>query len=242
MPLKIFMLLSLSALTFIHSAIAFADREHGFRKGRGGFRGNERSERPGRFLPGQLRYGGNGCPEGSMRVIFAPDSLSFTVLFDQFVADTNNRENGRRDRMNCEASLPILIPEGQQMEITRVDYRGFVSVPAGGRATLHSIFNFVERGGRGRGRINVRYNFSGPVTENYEISTGEMSNGRGGRDTEISPCGGEAQLKMRNDVQVFSPKGQQASLTIDSVDGSANAVYYVNWRSCQARPEFRDRR
>jgi hypothetical protein len=141
--------------------------------------------------------------------------------------------------MNCEAILPIEIPEGQQMEITRVDYRGFVSVPEGGRASLHSVFNFMEDEARGRGRwkdrsrINVRYNFKGPVTENYEISTGDLTEGRGRQQAEVSPCGGTAQLKLRNDVVVASPRGEQASLTIDSIDGSANAVYFVNWSACR---------
>lgn len=244
-------LLSTAALNAYADPFPGADRDFGFRRGRGGFRGNERSERPGRFQPGQLRHGGNGCPEGTMRVVFAPDNLSFTVLFDKFVADTTTNQNGRRDRMSCEAVLPIQIPEGQQMEITRVDYRGFVSIPQGGRGSLHSMFNFVEDEervpgrpgfGRGRGRwrdkdrINIRYNFQGPLAENYEISTGTMNEGRGLLQTEISPCGGEAQLKMRNDVQVMSPAGQQGQLTVDSIDGSANAVYFVNWRSCQANP------
>jgi hypothetical protein len=252
------MILSLAAYLFCSSAMnAFADnspaadRDFGFRRGRDGFRGNERSERPGRFMPGQLRHGGSGCPEGTMRVVFAPDNLSFTVLFDRFVADTATGARERRDRMSCEATLPIQIPEGQQMEITRVDYRGFVSIPQGGRGSLHSVFNFVEDEdripgrpgfGRGRGRwrdrdrINVRYNFFGPISENYEISTGTMNEGRGLLQSEVSPCGGEAQLRLRNDVVVISPQGQQAQLTVDSIDGSANAVYFVNWRSCQAQP------
>jgi len=225
------------------------DRNQEFRRGRGGFRGNERSERPGRFAPGRLQHGGNGCPDGTMRVVWAPDNLSFTVIFDKFVADTTTAGPRGRDRMTCEAVLPVQLPEGQQMEITRVDYRGFVSIPAGGRGALHSMFNFVEDEnripgrpgfGRGRGRwrdrdrINVRYNFAGPVAENYEISTGDMNGGQGLQQTETSPCGGEAQLKMRNDVVVMAPQGQQASLTVDSIDGSANAVYFLNWKSCQA--------
>lgn len=227
------------AATLLFSSISQAearDREQPFRKGRGGFRGNERSERPGRFTQGRLQHAGNGCPAGTMRVVFAPDNLSFTVLFDQFVADTTTNDRGRRDRMSCEALLPIEIPDGQQMEITRVDYRGFVAVPAGGRAVLHSMFNFVEgRGRRDRDRINIRYAFAGPITENYEISTGDMTGGRGSQPTETSPCGGEAQLRMKNEVMVAAPRGQQASLTVDSIDGSANAVYYVNWKACRAR-------
>jgi hypothetical protein len=206
------------------------DRDRPFRKGRGGFRGNERSERPGHVVPGKLSYGGNGCPAGTMRVAFAPDNLSFTMLFDSFIADTS--DGARRDAMSCDALLPITIPEGQQMEITRVDYRGFANVPAKGKGVLRSVFNFAGRGAN-RDRISLRFRFDGPVSENYEISSGDMGNGRALPQTEVSPCGGEAHLRLHNEVKVTAPRGQQAQLTVDSIDGSSNAVYYVSWSACR---------
>ncbi len=240
MKTQLFGILLTSLFLVSVSSAEARDRDQDFRKGRGGSRGNERSERPGRFERGQLRYAGNGCPEGTMRVAFAPDGLSFTVLFDQFVADTTTGARGRRDRMSCEALLPMQIPEGQQMEITRVDFRGFAAVPAGGRGVIHSVFNFVE-GGRGRGRdrdrINVRYGFTGPLAENYELSTGDMKGSRNSTATETSPCGGEVQLRLKNELIVAAPRGELASLTIDSIDaaGNAAAVYFVNWSSCRNR-------
>lgn len=216
---------------------AFADDDHQFHRGRGGFRGNERSERPGRFQAQRPSYGGNGCPAGTMSLVFAPDNLSFTVLFDRFVADTASRDQGVTGAMSCDVLIPIALPAGQQMEITRVDYRGFASVPQGGRGTLTSSFNFVESGRgawRDRDRINVRYAFDGPLSENYEISTGDLGGGRNVPQTEVSPCGGEARLRIRNSVRVTAPRGQSAQITLDSIDGSSNAVYYLNWRSCAA--------
>ncbi len=229
----------LAALLFSLFAASFAfaepirERNRDFFRGRGGFRGNERSERPGRFFPGRLQHAGNGCPDGTMRAVFAPDGLSFTILFDQFVADT--ADGGRRASMACNALLPITIPEGQRMEITRVDYRGFVNVPARGKASLRSVFNFVERRGgeRDKDKINIRFNFSGPVAENYELSTGDLNDGRGPNETEVSPCGGDTFLRIRNEAQVVAPRGEQAQLTVDSIDGSSNAVYYLNWRACR---------
>lgn len=217
------------------------DVDRGFYQGRngGGPRGNEQSDRPGgRFAYGQLSYGGNGCPAGTMQAVFAPDNLSFTILFDKFVADTTTAKNGRVDVMSCDAVLPITIPPGQQMEITRVDYRGFANIPAGGRGLLQSSFNFVgtrqfQQFDDPRDRINFRFNFSGPVADNYELSSGSMNKGRGMSQTEVSPCGGQASLVIRNTVQVVSSGGQQAQLTVDSIDGQSNAVYYVNWRACK---------
>jgi hypothetical protein len=252
------------------SALCFAsmgdtptrDVDRGFYRGGGngfGPRGNEQSDRPGRVDHGTITYGGNGCPNGTMQAIFAPDNLSFTILFDQFVADTTTAAGGRTDVMSCDAILPISIPAGQQMEITRVDYRGFANIPAGGKGMLLSTFNFAGRngfgfgngngGGRngnaggglgnGRDRINLHFNFNGPVADNYELSSGSMNNGRGMPQTEVSPCGGNVSLVIHNAVQVSAPNGQQAQLTVDSLDGSSNAVYYVNWRACRNNgPDF----
>jgi hypothetical protein len=222
----------LSLLFFLSflPVLAFAggqDDNHDFHRGQGGDRGNERSERPGRVDRGQLNYGGNGCPNGTMQVAFAPDNLSFTILFDNFVADTQARDQGA---MSCEANLPITIPAGQQMEITRVDYRGFVNVPQGARAFLQSTFNFA---GGEHDRVNLRYAFNGPLQEEYEVSSGAMNEGHDVPKTEVSPCGGQAQLHFLNAVRVQAPKGQEAQLTVDSIDGHGNAVYYVNWKSCR---------
>ncbi len=244
---KLEKILSLALLSsFALPAVSYADRDQQFRRGRGGFRGNERSERPGNFMKGQLRHGGNGCPAGTMRVVFSPDNLSFTLLFDRFVADANSNENGQRGSMSCDAILPITLPANQQMEITRVDYRGFVSVPARGQGTLQSMFNFVEndrnnRRWKDRDRINLRFKFDGPIAENYEISSGQLGEGRGVPPTEVSPCGGEAQLRIKNSVRVTAPQGQQAQLTVDSIDGQSNAIYFVSWKSCQShgRPDPR---
>lgn len=222
-------------ILFAFSTDLFArEREKEFKKGRGGhWRGNERSERPGRVPVGRPTAGGNGCPAGTMRVVFAPDNLSFSILFDQFVAQAEGGRGERRDVMTCDALIPIEIPAGLQMEITRVDYRGFVALPEKARARLHALFNFRGRGGDGD-RLNMRFNFQGPVMDNYEITTDLLNETKTG--TEISPCGGQTVLRVYNQLQVISRKaGETAQATVDSIDGQTNAVYHVNWRSCTGR-------
>lgn len=223
---KLIVLVSLLSLSV--SALA-ADRERGFKRGRFHQRGNERSERVNNLAVGNAIHSGNACPQGTMRAVFAPDNLSFTLIFDQFIADVAENKRGRRDVMTCDTLIPVQIPTGMQMEITRVDYRGFVSLPDRARARLHSVFNFRGRGGD-RDRINLRYEFQGPVMDNYEISSDVMN---GGAQTETSPCGGNSQLRIMTQLNVVSPGKQPASATVDSIDGAAHAVYYVNWRRCQ---------
>ncbi len=227
----------LITIGFIFSSESFAslkDRDGDFRRGRGGnSRGNERSERPNRVPVGRPSSGGNGCPAGTMQVQFAPDNLSFSILFDQFVAETDGARGSRKDLMTCDMLIPIEIPANLQLEITRVDYRGFVALPARAQAKLHAIYNFRGRGGDGD-RMNLRHNFQGPLTETYTLSTDLLN--RGGTGTEISPCGGSTVLRVFNQIQISSKTpGEQAQATIDSIDGQANAIYYLNWKACQAQ-------
>lgn len=210
------------------------DRDKNFGKGRGGpWRGNEHSERPGRVPVGRPSAGGNGCPAGTMRVVFAPDNLSFSILFDQFIAEAKSEKGQGRDVMACDMLIPIEIPAGMQMEITRVDYRGFVALPDQSVAKLLAVFNFRGRRGDGH-RLNLRFNFQGPVMDNYAIST-DLLNG-GGREVnpEVSPCGGPTQLRVYNQLILKNKGATEAQVTIDSIDGQSNAVYHVNWRSCRA--------
>ncbi len=242
MKKQILLLLVLFSFAIVLANFAeAAEKERPFRKGRGGFRGNERSERVTQLSVGQATYAGPGCPTGTMNVAFAPDNLSFSILFDQFVAEAGSGTNQKRDRMACTAVIPFEIPEGMQMEVTRVDFRGFVGIPQGGNAVLHSIFNFTERGerrdgsGPDRDRINIRYRFEGPMAENYEISTGAMTD-KGMTQSEVSPCGGRTRLRIANQLVVKSGRSNEtATATIDSIDGSSNAVYYVNWKKCDAK-------
>lgn len=233
---KLWYLLTLSALLAV-SLDAMAARNHDFRRERPIRRGNERSERPGRVEPGRPNFGGNGCPAGTMSVAFAPDNLSFSIIFDQFVAETT--PGMRRDVMTCDALIPITLPDNMQMQITRVDFRGFVALPLPGmRANLHSVFNFRGRGGDGE-QMNLRYSFQGPVMDTYEISTDAI----GDNQTETSPCGGTVQLRVFNQLQIVSrPSKETASVTIDSIDGAAHATYYVNWKTCNTTRDDRDPR
>jgi len=218
-------------LLLILSMNVFArERDFNFRKERPRLRGNERSERVNRLTVGRLNFAGNGCPANTMRVAFAPDNLSFSILFDQFIAEVGENKHGM-DAITCNAIIPVEIPENMQMEITRVDFRGFVSLPQGSIATLLSNFNFAGPGGD-RDRMNLRFTFSGPVQDNYEISTDSLG---ATQDSELSPCGGTVHLRVVNQLRVQSRSrtAEAAQVTIDSIDGSSNAIYYVNWRACQ---------
>ncbi len=240
-------LLVISALMLVGLLAESREREANFRRGRPQRFGNENSQRVKQLTVGEPTYGGNGCPQGTMRVAFSPDYLSFSILFDQFVAETGagaangpvprRRPQIKSDNIICNTLIPIHIPDGMQMEITRIDYRGFSALPDRSNGFLNSIVNFRGPGGDGD-RLILKYNFKGPIVENYEISTDQSSNG----NSELSPCGGKTQLRISNQLWITTrSKTETASLTLDSIDGSSNATYYVNWRACKANSDHKGR-
>jgi hypothetical protein len=226
-----FSILSLAMVMACANASQAGERERGLRRGHSQRRGNENSQPVTQVQIGTPVYGGNGCPQGTMRTVFAPDGLSFSLLFDQFVAEVSDPMAASRDVMACDALIPMQIPAGMQMRITSVDLRGFAALPARAKGTLLSVYNFRGRGGDGN-RMNLRYGFEGPMTENYELSSDVLSPG----ETESSPCGGSFNLRIANQLRVKTPKkGEMASITLDSIDGAAEAVYFVAWQACSGR-------
>lgn len=232
-------LFMISVLMLVGILAEAREREGAFRRGRPQRFGNERSERVTNLRVGGTSYNGNGCPQGTMRVSFSPDNLSFSILFDQFVAEVGagstpgpvprRRPQMKIGNITCNTIIPIEIPQGMQMEITRIDYRGFSALPDKSTASLSSVVNFRGAGGDGD-RLTLRYQFKGPLMENYEISTDQANNG----NSELSPCGGSTQLRITNQLSITARSNSEpASITLDSIDGSSNAIYYVNWRACQ---------
>ena len=229
--MKIRTLLSIIiSVLFVTSAVNAGERERPMRRGHAHQRGNENS-RPApvnNVMIGNAVYGGNGCPQGTMQAVLSPDNLSFSLLFDKFIAEVSEATSGPRDVMTCDILIPMQVPEGMQMTITRVDLRGFSALPERARGMLHSVFNFRGKGGDGN-RMNLRYAFSGPIMENYELSSDTLT----GLDVETSPCGGDFKLRILNQLRVQSPrKREQASLTLDSIDGSSEATYFISYGTC----------
>src|SRR5687768_505334 len=231
-PCMNFSLVSLFLIPLVAlSSLAQArDFERPLKRGQGHHRrGNENSQQVTQIEVGTPVYAGNGCPQGTMQLMFSPDYLSFTVLFDQFIAEVGNGSSDKKINMSCDAIVPIQAPPGLQMQITRVYFLGFTSLSERARSTLHSVFNF--RGAKGDGdRLNLRYQFQGPLNEDFVLT----SDANEGGETETSPCGGTFHLRILNQLRVAG-NGPESSaiLALDSVDGATETVYYVNWRTCQ---------
>ena len=225
------------SLVFCLSTTALADFD--FHRGRPENHGNERSERNFRndFDPRQISYNGNGCPAGTASISLSPDNLTFSILFDKFLAEVTSSSLRPMDRKTCQVAIPITVPENMRVGITSVDYRGFSDVPVNGRGTLLADFNFRGLGrvgpqgmDRGNGEVRsgrIRYDFLGPKREDYTLSSGVMS------QRQYSSCGEKFVLLLNTEVSLLTPAVNQAgSITLDSMDGNSHLEYHLIWERC----------
>lgn len=172
---------------------------------------------------GEPAYGGTGCPAGSASVSLSPDNSAISILFDQYVVEAGGSK--AFDRKNCNIAVPVHVPQGYSVSVFAIDYRGFVQLPYGARATLNVNYFLA---GQGRG-VNSRKDFSGARSENY------LTSDRLGMESVVwSACGADTILRANTSMVVNSNyRREQSMATVDSADIQAGLIYHVQWRRCQ---------
>ncbi|MDH5580881.1 MAG: DUF4360 domain-containing protein [Bdellovibrionales bacterium] len=163
-------------------------------------------------------YGGNGCPAGSASVTLSPDAKSLSIIFDEFITETNRRKP--IDRKSCNLAIPVHVPQGLSVSIIDIDYRGFVSLPSRSFARIKSEYFFAGS----KGPI-LRKLFKGKVEKDFLLSASlAMSS------LVWSACGEDVNLRVNTSLFLKSKK--EALAALDSVDMNAGLVYHLKWRRC----------
>ncbi|BAY41681.1 hypothetical protein NIES2111_60770 (plasmid) [Nostoc sp. NIES-2111] len=158
-------------------------------------------------------YVGNGCPEGSGSVSISPDGQELSILFDQFIALGNKETESRK---TCNFSIPIQVPQGFQISIYDVDYRGYVAPETIGKLRVEYFF-----AGQ-RGSIFSR-TFRGETDYNVRDKLVTMSG-------VWSACGNSVNMRVNT---AMSANGQGIA-TVDSFDlAQRGLVYYIKYRQCK---------
>lgn len=170
---------------------------------------------------GEAGYGGNGCPSGSASVTLSPDAKALSILFDQYSAEAGN---GRSiDRKSCNIAIPVHVPQGMSVSIIEVDYRGYVSAPAGGSASFRTEYFFA--GSRGP---TFSKNFTGPYDDEYTLKSN-----LGLSSVVWSACGADVNLRVNTSMVAKTNRRMDTTLaTVDSADFKAGLIYHLQWRRC----------
>jgi hypothetical protein len=114
-----------------------------------------------------IAYGGSGCNQGSVGQSFANDRMSFTLIFDQFIAVNAPNTPAAAKRANCDVLVNLHIPPGSGDICFNADHRGYVQLAAGGRGNADAKYDFHSQG-YGRTRVGKGSDaFAGPVAQDY---------------------------------------------------------------------------
>ncbi len=172
---------------------------------------------------GHPDYGGTGCPGGSVSTTLSPDTKSLSVLFDSYVAEAGLVNNKSMDRKSCNVAVPVHIPQGYSISIFKVDYRGFRSIPVGGRGQFNVEYFFAGA----RGPVSSRFwngGEEGDYTITHNLEAGALV---------WSPCGADTNLRINSNILVRTNRNMDdAMATIDTLDVKSGLVFHIQWRRC----------
>lgn len=169
-----------------------------------------------------ISYGGTGCPQGSVGELLAADKKSFTLLFDEYIAEIGRGIDRKESRKFCQVTLDLFVPQGYQYTIAKFDYRGFADLERGVTGTQTSTYYF-DRNREG----TFSKSFYGPVTEEYKFS-----DNIGISSLVWSKCGEKRLLNVKTQMNLRS-RGAYGLMTTDSIDGSVKQVFGIQWRRCR---------
>lgn len=177
--------------------------------------------------PREVKYRGNGCPQGTTSVVLTEDKQTFSILYGPIQAEAGGVVEEQTDRKFCEVTIPLSIPEGYQIALEKLDLRGFVGLPASAHAKLRTKVYYVSPRKKGKEKYQRRF----LVLSEDEHFEGEQEDSRGtfedfefsyGPD-QIEPgrCDhGDLDVVIKSTLTVESNnEREQSMLVLDSIDG-----------------------
>ncbi len=179
---------------------------------------------------GEPGYNGTGCPIGSVATVLSDDRSALSILLSEFVAQAGRASTGATTAAkNCTIGIPVHVPQGLSFSLVGVDYRGLLSLPAGGVARLSAEY-FLQGPGQppSRGPRMARM-FRGPTFTDYLVENDLILTGQ-----IWSACGKDVILRVNASMMVNSNyRGEDVLATVDSMDVSAGILYHLQTRSCR---------
>jgi hypothetical protein len=176
-----------------------------------------------------INYSGTGCPAGSVRAILAPDASALTVLYDRFEARVNNIEPN--SKKNCKVILRIKKPKFFSFAVESADFRGFVALSPGVKATQKVN---LQTGQGTLGDININLGmqvWQGPINDNFLVKAVKPLN-----ELKYLNCfqpKNSANLEI-NSVSILENGGvgKEGIIAMDTTDASLVQRYNLKWINC----------
>ncbi len=147
-----------------------------------------------------LRYGGSGCPVGSINTSTGAELANgrLSIHWDEFMVELGPDTPLSGARKNCVISFDLAVPEGYQYALSEYKYRGFAALDPGVSSDV-SISSYFE-GGKS---FPYSFRWTGPQESDFVISDFI------GIDKKIwSPCGLKRAFNTNIALRLISNKKQ----------------------------------
>lgn len=180
-----------------------------------------------------IKVNGTGCPLGTVAQNISEDKQAFTLTFSEFVAEIGPGLSPANARKNCVITATLKVPVGWQYSVGSFNYRGYMGLDEGIRAT-HSTTYFFEGAGR-QGSFSAYR--EGPFAQDFVFTDKIGLNSAVMPDT-WSDCSKERALNINTSIRVMNVDPSvfpyaQGLVTNDSTDGEITQVYGLTWRRCR---------
>jgi hypothetical protein len=90
---------------------------------------------------GEPIYSGTGCPQGTARVALSPQQRWLLVGFGDYAARTEPRRSFAR--ASCNLAIPVTVPPGMRVSLSRLRVYGQAVVPPGGSGIFAAEYFFA---------------------------------------------------------------------------------------------------
>jgi len=181
---------------------------------------------PTKVTINSISYGGTGCPQGSVGSFISDDRLTFTLIFDSFVASIGPGVPITSSRINCQLNINLQYPSGFQYSVLGTDFRGYAGLDANVTGVQSATYYFSGSSVQ----ATTSTTFKGPTTGDYLISDKVPFT-----STVWSPCGTALPLNVNSQIRLTTTNTAASGLlTQDSIDGKVTFIVGVQWQTCTA--------
>jgi len=173
-----------------------------------------------------LKFGGSGCPDGSVSAMLSPDYQALTLIFDDYMAEVGPDVQNAKKRLFCQIGVQLDFPPGLTFSLVDLTYSGFASLDPGLTAQQKSTYYF--QGQKQDDSYSFRTYLKGAWDGDYQ-RTDTLET------VSWAPCGAKRSLNIVTSVQLDNKYNKRGSglITLDSIDGQVTEEYGIRWRKCR---------
>lgn len=116
---------------------------------------------------GEPVYGGTGCPQGTAQVVLSPQRRWLAVGFARYAARAAS--SGALARESCSLAIPVSVPPGLRVSLSRLQAYGDADVSPRGRGAFRAEYFFAGSTG-----VRVERDFRGGFAGSFVASGGDL--------------------------------------------------------------------